>query len=129
MLKLTYTELGLHLEQVATSLEQVIAQRSILAVRYGHTLHIEPGRASFLLPAPTPGLTCLELALRRETNHPISITTVDEGFVEVSLQGSWIAAAADAHEGMFLTCLSDRAEFLVYKLWQDSQAQVSQVSG
>jgi len=56
MLKLTYTDVGLHLERVPIPLEATVALRVILAMRTGSTLYAEPGRASFLLPADLPEL-------------------------------------------------------------------------
>ena len=128
MLKLTYTEVGLHLERVAVPLETLIAQRVVLALRAGQPMYIEPGKASFLLPADAPGLNQLQMTLGLDHNQVITILPVDEEFVEVSLHGSWIAASMEAHEGMFITALSDRAEFFVYKLWKMTQAQVSSLA-
>lgn len=124
MLKLTYTEVGLHLERLTASLEVLVAQRVVLALRTGLTLYVEPGKASFLLPADAPNLVHLEMALQMEQSPAIAVTPVDEEFVEVSVHGSWMAESAEAHEGMFLTALSERTEFFVYKLWQATQAQV-----
>jgi hypothetical protein len=124
MLKLTYTEAGLHMERVAAPLEVLVAQRVILAIRAGQTLHVEPGRASFLLSADAPGLAQLELALQMRPNSSICVQSVDSEYVEVSVQGSWLAATAAAHEGTFLTAFDDRAEFFVYKLWQATQSSV-----
>ena len=126
MLKLNYSESGLHMERVTISLEELVQKRAILALRAGQSLYVEPGRASFLLPADVPGLTQLELALRMEQN--ISLCPVDAEFVEVSLEGTWIAPCAHAHEGTFVTAVSDRAEFFVYKLWQATQSQVSSLA-
>jgi hypothetical protein len=61
MLKLNYTDVGLYMEQTMTNPELLIAQRVLLAMRLGRSalpsrkesLHIEPGHASFLLPANT----------------------------------------------------------------------------
>lgn len=128
MLKLNYIESGLHLERVAAPLEVLVAQRVLLALRTGQRLHVEPGKASFLLPANAPGLVHLEMALRLEQSQTIEVVPVDDEFVEVSVQGSWIAETAEAHEGMFVTAFSDRAEFFVYKLWQETQAQVSSLA-
>lgn len=128
MLKLTYIEDGLHLERMTASLDVLIAQRVLLALRAGHTLYVEPGQAAFLLPAAVPGLTHLELALKLDRSQSITVTAVDHAFVEISLQGSWIAEHHDAHEGMFVTACSDRAEFFIYKLWQMTQLQVSSMA-
>jgi len=125
MLKLSYTEDGLYMERVLTSPELAIAQRVILAMRLGQSLQVEPGHASFLLPADVPELEQLEQSLRQDYDSKVSVIPVDDEFVEVSLSGSWIAESKEAHEGMFLTVLSDRAEFFIYKLWQMSEAHIS----
>jgi hypothetical protein len=133
MLKLNYTEDGLYMERVMTSPELAIAQRVILAMRLGQSLQVELGHASFLLPADVPELEQLELSLRQECRGRVAVIPVDDKFVEVSLSGSWIAESKEAHEGMFLTVLSDslsetlceRAEFFLYKLWQMSEAYIS----
>jgi hypothetical protein len=125
MLKLQYTENGLFMERVIESLEALIAQRVVLTVRAGQTLHIQPSHASFLLPANTSGLVQLELALRMEASQYIAITSVDTDSVEISLSGTWIAETADAEDGIFLTTVSDRTEFFIYELWQVTQAKVS----
>jgi hypothetical protein len=62
--------------------------------------------------------------VRSQAHSQLSIAPVDEEFIEVSVQGSWIASTCEAHEGMFVTVLSDRAEFFVEKLWQATQVQI-----
>ncbi|MBF2029211.1 MAG: hypothetical protein IGS48_21015 [Oscillatoriales cyanobacterium C42_A2020_001] len=122
------------MERTMTNPELLIAQRVLLAMRLGQTLHVEPGRASFLLPADIPQLKGLEMALQREYGSAVTLIAVDEEFVEVGLSGSWIAEDKDAHEGMFLTVMSvypeggtahHRTEFLIYKLWQMSEVHIS----
>jgi hypothetical protein len=125
MLKLTYTQSGLQLERVGASLEVLVAQRVLLALRTGETLHVEPGYAAFLLPDGISGLGQLEFAIKQEPSLEISITSVNDGFVEVSLRGSWIATTVNAHEGVFIAALGDCTEFFLYKLWQKSQVQTA----
>lgn len=125
MLKLNYTDVGLFMERTMTNPELLIAQRVLLAVRLGQTLHVEPSRASFLLPSDLPALEGLEIALQQECNSTATVFPVDNDFVEVNFSGSWVAESKDAHEGMFLTVMSDRTEFLIYKLWQMSEAHIS----
>ena len=127
MLKLSYTEFGLHMERVSVELEELLAQRLILALRTGQSLYIEPGKAAFLLPTDILDLAQLELALQMEWSH-ITVSPVDAEFVEVSLEGTWIAATVEAHAGIFITTLADRTEFFVYKLWQATQLQVSSLA-
>ena len=125
MLKLTYTEFGLHLERLTVSPETLVCQRVVLALRMGQTLHVEPSRAAFLLSIDLPGFAELEKIARAERVAPLSMSPVDDAFVEVSVQGNWIANTAEAHSGMFVTVLGDRTEFFVYKLWQATQLQAS----
>jgi hypothetical protein len=136
MLKLNYTEVGLYMERIMTAPELLIAQRVVLAMRLGQPLYVEPSRASFLLPADIPELKQLEMALLQEYSTTVTLTLVDEEFVEVSLSGSWIAESKEAHEGMFLTVISDslsetfreRTECFIYKLWQMSEAHTSSLA-
>jgi hypothetical protein len=125
MLKLNYTDVGLYMERTMTNSELLISQRVLLAMRLGQTLHVEPGLASFLLPADIPELKVLEMALQQEYGSGISLIAVDGEFVEVGLSGSWIAEDKDAHEGMFLAVMSDRIERFIYKLWQMSEVHIS----
>lgn len=119
MLKLTYTETGFYLERLAQSLEDWVHSRVILALRVGQKLLIEPSTASFLLPTDLSGLTLLEAGVRQETTDVIAVCVCDAEYVEVSLRGTWMAAAPESVEGVFVASMSDRTEFLVSKLWQD----------
>lgn len=128
MLKLTYTEVGLYMEQTKTLPETLISQRVVLAMRLGEPLYVEPGHASFLLPADLPELRDLETALQREGSPAVTVMPVDQEFVEVGISGSWVAAGREAHAGTFLTVMGDRAEFFIYKLWQMSAAHLSSLT-
>ncbi len=131
MLKLTYTDMGLHLEWLADSLEAVVEQRVILALRTGQPIYVEPSRASFLLPADLPELADLEVAIAQAKTDSIALYPVDAEDVEVNLRGTWLAATTQAQEGVFVTAMSDgfqpttghHLELLVHKLWQVTQAQ------
>jgi len=124
MLKLTYVDDGLIMEQIAAPLEVLVAQRVMLALRTGQTLHVEPGRAAFLLPNDVPGLGHLVGELNATQVTDVTLAPVDEDFIEVSLDGHWIAASAQADEGMFIAALPVRLEYYVHKLWQVTQGQV-----
>lgn len=128
MLKLNYTEVGLYMERTMTAPEMLLSQRVVLALRLEQSLHVEPSRASFLLPAGAPELGQLESALRQECNPTVTVIPVDDKFVEVSLSGSWVAENREAQEGMFLTMMSERTEFFIYKLWQMSEAHISSLA-
>lgn len=88
MLKLNYTEVGLYMERTMTAPEQLIAGRVVLAMRLGQPFHVEPGRASFLLPAVILELKQLEMVLQQEYSPTVTVIPVDDEFVEVDLSGS-----------------------------------------
>lgn len=121
MLKLNYNDYGLFLEQVSASIDAIATQRVMLAVYAGETLHIEPSRAAFLLPAHISGVAQLKRVLQTETKTFITLTRVDDEFLEVSLKGTWIASSAQAEAGTFITVLTPESEELVYQLWQATQ--------
>ncbi|MEA5462521.1 alr0857 family protein [Leptothoe sp. PORK10 BA2] len=127
MLKLIYTDYGLCLEKVpasknaAASLDAMITQQVMLAVQGGETLHLEPGRASFLLPVKIAGIAHLESILKSNTTDAIKVTTVDDDFVEISLKGTWMTNSSNAEFGTFITVLSPKIERLIYQLWQSTQ--------
>ncbi|MGB7416489.1 MAG: alr0857 family protein [Thermosynechococcaceae cyanobacterium] len=116
MLKLIYTELGLHMDYEAASLETVISQYVSLSVRTNHSLHVEMGHASFLLPIQAPGLKALDAALYRYAKT-LEVACVDAETIEVDLGGTWMAETIDAHEGMFLAAYDDETELILHRLW------------
>lgn len=124
MLKLTYTETGVHLELVAQSLEEWVFSRVILSLRVGLRLLVEPSTASFLLPADLPGLPLLQSAAQLET-EAIALCVCDAEYIEVTLQGTWLATDEESAEGAFVAAMSDRTEFFLFKLWQEAQSCAS----
>ena len=125
MLKLNYNDYGLFLEQVAASMDAIATQRVMLAVHAGETLHIEPGRAAFLLPANTSGVVQLERVLQAHNTGAITLSAVDDECVEVSLKGTWIASSAQAESGTLITALTPESEALVYQLWQATRREIA----
>lgn len=125
MLKLNYTDFGLFLELVEASLDAVATQRVMLAVYTGEPLHLEPGRAAFLLPTHLPGVMRLQRILYRDATNAATLTTVDSDFVEVSLKGTWIASNAQAEAGTFIATLNPDSEALIYQLWQTTQRHMA----
>lgn len=121
MLKLNYNDYGLFLEQVTASIDAFATQRVMLAVYAGETLHIEPGRAAFLLASSTPGAAKLRGILQKNATSEISLTAVDTDYIEVTLKGTWIAISAQAESGTFITALAPEIEALVCSLWRATQ--------
>ena len=128
MLKLTYTENGFNLERLAQSLEDWVTARVILSLRAGWHICVEPSTASFLLPSDLPGIDQLEIEAWREDAEIIALCGCDAEYVEVSLRGSWVSAGTDQDEGVFVVAMSDRAEFFLFKLWQEAKIGASCVS-
>jgi hypothetical protein len=123
MLKVAYTESGLHIERLHQSVEEWIALRVILSLRTDRRLMIEHGNASILLPISLAGLPALEANLRPREAEAIALSLCDDDFVEVSLQGTWISSCLSEAEGIFVVALSPRTELLLFQLWQESQVQ------
>jgi len=107
MLQLYYTVDGFSRERTPTSLEQLLAQRVVLAMRLGQPCHLAADRASFLLPRDVAALMQLETALYQECRATVTVVSVDDELVEVSLSGTWVAESSKAHEGLFLTVMSN----------------------
>ncbi|MDZ8238359.1 MAG: hypothetical protein RMZ69_14465 [Nostoc sp. ChiQUE01a] len=128
MLKLTYTESSFYLEFITLSLEEWVAQRVILALRVGQTLTVEPSAASFLLPVDLRGVEVLKAEVKRDDREIIALSVCDSEYVEVTLRGSWLSDSSEDAAGVFVTTMSDRAEFFLHKLWQEAQACTSVMS-
>ncbi len=130
MLKFTYTETGITIERVNHSLEELVMLRVVLAMRVGQRLIVEPGTATFLLSANLQAWKLLDAVVQRSLNDTIALCQCDADSIEVSLRGTWIAQTTSSEEGIFLAELGDslpgtlreRAEFIVFKLWQESSA-------
>ncbi len=120
MLKVMYSESGLHLECLTQLTEDWIALQAILAVRTARQLVIEHCSASLLLRADLDGLRVLEQLISAEEMGLIALSVCDAEFTEVSLRGIWISAG-NAEEGSFVVMMSHAAEVLLLQLWQESQ--------
>ena len=124
MLKFTYTETGLHLEHLPHSVEDWMALRVILSLRTGQRLIVERGAAAFLLPRNLVGLRSLESAVQQEFGT-VTLTKSDAEYVEVSLRGTWICSGLDEIDGVFVASMGDRTEWLIFKLWRETQKHAS----
>jgi hypothetical protein len=121
MLRVAYTESGLHLECLNQSVEEWIALRAVLSLRTGQRLILEHGRASILLPVSLSNLPTLKAILQPNDVETVTLSLCDEEFIEVSLPGTWITTHVDASEGTFIANLSPGVELALLQLWQDSQ--------
>ncbi len=121
MLKLTYAETGLELERLMASVETLVSQRTVLALRLGQPIFVQPGWASFLIPVDAVSLKAFKQAVKGESTKTIELCQVDDEYYEVSLRGTWIANSNQAHEGMFVAVMGERSESFVDQLWQMTQ--------
>jgi hypothetical protein len=124
MLKITYTETGLHLEQVSQSLEDWVALRVTLSLRTGQRLVLERCTASLLLPSALIE-RCQLTHLSQQEQAGVEFASIDQEFTEISLRGTWVSTELEATEGLFVATLPYRVEFLLFKLWQESQVYAS----
>lgn len=142
MLKLIYSDTGLHLEYLSDSLEAVISRRVLLGLRLGQTTYVEPGWASLTLPACLPDLPLLQLLVRQQRLKPdylhadsgwnqaeMTLRPADALNIEVSLTGVWLTSSAHSDEGIFLAQLDDNIEALLSCLWQQAQPDLHFLSG
>jgi hypothetical protein len=97
----------------------------MLALRAASSLWVESSTASFLLPADMPHLADLEKAVRQQLIDEISLSICDADYIEVTLKGTWMTSNPQGEEGVFVVKLSDRTEFFLCKLWQESQTYAS----
>lgn len=125
MLKLTYVENGFNLERLAQPLEEWVSVRVMVALRAATPIFVEPSTASFLLPADLPYLGDLEALAGREEGEAIALSVCDADYVEVCLHGTWLSSDPDGEAGVFVAVMSDRAEFFLFKLWQEAQSLAS----
>lgn len=132
MLKLNYTDLGLHMEHVTASVDVIVAQYVLVAMRLGTSMHVEQSRASFLMPADSIVLDQLQNVLRRDSDTTcvgeVAIAPVDHAFVEISMSGTWMSESLDGDVGIFLTSFDPHTEYLLHQLWQETQRQTSLLS-
>jgi hypothetical protein len=128
MLKLTYTDMGLHLERVADSVARVAARRAMLALRTGQAIYLEPSFASVELPTRLPQLADLRTILAQENPDAIALCTVDDDWVEINLRGYWLASSPDADEGIFLVELGKAIEVALENLWQQAKMDLPLLS-
>lgn len=121
MLKVAYTESGLHLERLSQSIEEWIALCVVLALRTSQRLVLERGHASILLPVTLVNLSTLKSILQPEDVEAVTLSVCDEEFIEISLLGTWITTRSDETEGTFIANLSPKIETTLLRFWQESQ--------
>lgn len=125
MIKITYLENEIRLEHLTKSTEVWKSDRILLNLRAGISIYAESGVGSLIFPA-TP-FYLEDLSKLAETDR-VYVSPCDEEYVEVSLEGTWIAENKDSEEGIFICDLSCDRERLLYQLWQESFVEASVAS-
>lgn len=121
MLKITYLESGLYLEQLPEPLEDWLALRMLLTLRMGQRLVVEPSTASLLIPA---ALITRSRLVRLAYSADVTLSPVDDADVEVVLSGVWLASGG-TEEGVFVAMLHPAIEQMLLQLWQEAQLPTS----
>lgn len=116
MLKLMYTDTGIHIEQIAQTIDGFIAVRSAFAASVGQTLVCEAGRAAFLVAADGSTYT----VLTRIVDPLIGICLCDAEFIEVNVAGFWLAVDTDSDSGIFAAAFDRVTEDDLLMLWNHS---------
>lgn len=116
MLKLTYSDADLLIEHLNLTVEAMVTQRSLVALRAGQPLVVQPGYGAFALPADLPGITVLKAG----GQGAIDISPCDIGWLEVTLRGTWLADNAASAEGILVVELGFQLEAQLVALWQHS---------
>ncbi len=126
MLKLIYTEDGLHLEQLSMSVDAFVTSRQAIAQAMGDSWYAATSAAAMLLPADTiTAVELIALALESQITNLV-IEMVDADYVEIAFtDGIWLATSAQAETGVFVVELGDRFEANLRTLWQMSVTPVS----
>jgi hypothetical protein len=122
MLKITYFDSDLLVEQVALSVEILVAQRSVVALRAGQPLVMQPGYGSFTLPADLPGVEVLAYTARYR--GALDVVPCDAHCLEVTLRGTWIADSLTSEEGILVAELGHTLERQLAALWRLSVSQM-----
>lgn len=124
MLKITYTENGLHLERIGVSLETWLSNRVLVCLRAGTSIYAEPGTASLLLPLDLPYFRDSKLSQEQEGSL-VTIDICDESSAEAIFKGTWVATEGDCENGIFVCSLEEELEFFLHRLWQEKNLDAS----
>lgn len=115
MLKLVYSATGLTITRISKSLEKVVAQRAVLAVRLGQSLSIQKATCSVLFPKGLTG---------RLGEH-LTLCVADREHHEITLTGTWLTTEPESEEGILLVILPRTLEGQIVGLWQTARLLAS----
>lgn len=124
MLKITYLENDIYLEQLDKSVEVWKADRILVNLRAAFSIYVESSIASIILPITYQVNSLVKLA----KEQPIELIPCDEEYLEVALIGTWMAQEQDSESGVFVCELGREIENCLYELWQESQVSTSAIN-
>ena len=124
MLKITYIEEEISVEQIQESVEAWKANRILVNLRASVSVYVESSVATLVLPIDS----CLKDLVQLTEKELIDIILCDREYVEVSLLGTWIAEHKNSEQGIFVCELSSDSEHCLYQLWQKAQTEASIIS-
>ena len=124
MLKVTYLEDEIYLEQLDKSVEVWKKDRILVNLRAAIGIYVESSIASVVLPITSNVNSLVKLA----PGQPIELVPCDEEYLEISLMGTWVAQERDSEEGVFVCELSDEIENCLCQLWQEAQVGTSVIN-
>ncbi len=125
MLKLIYTEDGLILESVKSSLDALVSQRLKLALAATQPFYVEGSTATLLLNLDARDFQQLQTVVAEDQTKSIQASVLEGNCVEVTLKGTWLTNCPDSESGIFLAVLSRESETLVKNYWEISELQVA----
>jgi hypothetical protein len=121
MLKIIYTDTGLHLERLSVDRTQWIDRRIEFADSVGEPLSVSRQRATFPLPLPVCEFPVVDSALDHLEANTVTIDRCDLDYVEVGLAGYWLSTDLDSAEGIFVCQQTDRVELSLWQMWHAVQ--------
>jgi hypothetical protein len=116
MLKITYSDSNVLVEQLAIAVEVMVAQRSVVALRAGQPLVLQPGYGSLTFPAHLPGVE--SLTYLSHSRGLVEVAPCDTDWLEVTLRGTWMADSFASEEGILMAELGDTLERQLLSLWR-----------
>ena len=125
MLKLIYTEDGLILESVASTLETLVSQRLQLALAAAQPFYVESSTATLLLNLDSREFVQLQNVITQDKTKAIQASVLEGDCIEVTLKGTWVTNIPDSESGIFLASLGKQSERLVQDYWEISELQVA----
>ena len=126
MLKITYSDSDLRIERLGLTVEAMVAQRSLVALRARQPMVVQPGYGSFSLPADLPGVETLAQASGGGVEVAVADSEPDRTphrhWLEITLGGTWLTDCSTSDEGILVVDLGEPLERQIVALWQQSLA-------